>query len=386
MAVVTRYFDDAASGAGDGTSYANRAALFTGGAWSTVITGFNFTAATDSLLCLVKESSTHTITAVLSSASFSSGVPSAACPLLFDWCDSSGNILAPANLDWTADQPCDWDSTLPVLATTTNIATFTLANCHLRNVKFTASGRTTAGIVTTLASLTWCSFYHSTSNTAAVALNQSVSRTNNIYVKMTGTSYQTGMILVNDGRSDNIRVEGNLSASSGNRRGFEGYTGTSVTWSSRLCAFNHVGEGFYDTNASPGTLRYLDKCVFANCGGNGLRMNSTASQTAVCQVSNSMITGNGGYGLDGQSANTIISGNRLRSNTSGNITSTGNYPTNFANETTNIYANQAAADAAEYVNSTAGDFRIKYGSPIWGKGYGISDELPPSNNTFVWID
>ncbi len=88
MATVTRYFSTAGAGTADGTSWANRAALFSGGAWSTVITGFNFTGS-DSLECRIGPGS-YTITASLASGLFANA-PTVSNPLILQGCDSSGS-------------------------------------------------------------------------------------------------------------------------------------------------------------------------------------------------------------------------------------------------------------------------------------------------------
>ena len=68
MAIVTRYFSTASAGAGDGTTWANRAILFTGGAWSTVITGFAFNGS-DSMVARIGPG-TYTVTVGMASGLF----------------------------------------------------------------------------------------------------------------------------------------------------------------------------------------------------------------------------------------------------------------------------------------------------------------------------
>lgn len=50
MAIVIRYFSTASAGSGDGTTWADRAVFFTGGAYSTVLTNFDFSGS-DTLHC-----------------------------------------------------------------------------------------------------------------------------------------------------------------------------------------------------------------------------------------------------------------------------------------------------------------------------------------------
>lgn len=84
-----------------------------------------------------------------------------------------------------------------------------------------------------------------------------------------------------------------------------------------------------------------------------------------------MLTGNTGSGVNAQTnARAIATGNRARNNTAGDFTNFGNYPIDFDNYTT------AGTDANEYVDATNLNFQIKYGSAVWGKGYGVSDQIP----------
>ena len=141
MSIIVRYFSTSSAGAGDGTSWANRAALFTGGAWSTVITGFAFNGS-DSMEARVGPG-TYSITVALASGSFANP-PTVTNPLIIHGADSSGNLLSPPDPDWTSNM-ADWDaSSLPILDTSSNINTLNLAACYPRLLKFTASNSTTA--------------------------------------------------------------------------------------------------------------------------------------------------------------------------------------------------------------------------------------------------
>jgi parallel beta-helix repeat protein len=240
-------------------------------------------------------------------------------------------------------------------------------------VKFTSSGATSSSTLGVVGSLDWVSVLNSTSNTNATGISALALRMSNISVVMTGTSYAVGAIF-NGQVVYNIRVEGNASASSGVRQGIQ-LGGTTVYKAAiRACVFNHVGGGIADTSVNAGTTFLVAESVAANCGASGILGTSTASQTTNCIIRNCMITGNGAYGINPQSSNDVISQNRLRNNTSGNFNTFGNFPSTDVCDVSNIYGSQAAADAAEYVDTTTGDFRIKSGSPIWGYGYGVSDQ------------
>jgi hypothetical protein len=105
----------------------------------------------------------------------------------------------------------------------------------------------------------------------------------------------------------------------------------------------------------------------ADNGSDGIVFAATASQLRTNVIDACVVTGSGAYGINGSSSRVLITGCRLRDNTSGNTTSLGNYPADMNNDTS------AGSDAAEYVDSASGDYRIKYGSAFWGKGIGAGD-------------
>lgn len=379
MAVVTRYFSTASAGTGDGTSWANRAVLFSGGAWSTVITGFNFSTGSDSLYCLIEGAKTYTITAGLATATFTSGAPTVAKPIVFAACDSSGNALQPPDGNWTSDQPVFDTSGLPTLSTTTNILVFNLSTsttlCYL--LKFTATGNTTNSVVQG-ATIDWCYVTCSSSNTSLVVLPAATIVSNSV-VEVTGTSYSA---VCSAERQYNVRVIGNASATGGSRNG---YAGNTATIHIIKCTFiNHVGSGIASASTSTAFQANIDTCMIHGCG-TGIKQPSTASQTTLSRIQNCYIAGSTTAGIDLQSANNSWMGyNRLRDNgTSGNFTGTGNWPTteNSVNYTTD------SDDASELVNVAGGDYRIKNTATIWGMGFGVSEQpaASTSGGSFVFI-
>lgn len=367
MAKVVRWFDSVGAGLADGTSHANRAQFVNAGTYSAVITGFNFSGS-DSLECLL-EPGTYTVTAAIASGLFANP-PTVANPLFIHGADASGNKLDPSNPNWTSAEVVDWDSGLPVLAATTNMAHLSLATCYFRLIKLTSSGRT-GGSVVTAGRLDWIVIENSTSNTGTAGCS-GLTRGDNIAVVMSGTAYDFGFSAAGDHRLHNIRAEGNLSASSGNRRGAT-RTGASVaTWFSDICIFNHVGDGFIDLSTGTGATMAIDNIVVANCTGNGIKLNATASQTNITSIHNAIVTGCGAWGLDGQNANTWLCNARFRDNTSGNITGVTNYPTDNYVYTTD------SDDASEYVDATNKNFLIKNTATIWGRGLGVGDQAASS--------
>lgn len=358
-AIVTRYFSTAAAGDETGSSWANRAVLFTGGAWSTVITGFDFSGS-DSLKCLIGPG-THTVSVTMASGLFTNP-PTAANPLIFHGCDSSGNQLAPPNPDWNSCEPA-WDASgLPVIATTTNIGTTSLVTAIWRLLKFTASGRN-GSIMSAAATVDWIVADNSTANTAATTFTSSGAPVSNSVLKATGSSYST--IVQTSVALWNVRIEG-VTGSSGNRRGVEGSSGTRLT---HCTIVNCGGYGFVSTSVSTSQVESLYRCIVANNGG-GVLFASTAAQTGTQEVEGCMITGNGLYGIDAQSeARVFAAKNRLRDNASDNFNALDNHPLDLDNYTTD------SDDASEYVSTGAdGDFTIKNTATIWGMGFGVSNQ------------
>lgn len=364
MAIVTRYFSTTAAGATDGTTWADRAALFTAGVWSPVLITFAFNG-TDSLKCLVGPG-TYTCGAALTSGLFANP-PSAANPLVFCGCDSSGVLLAAPDPNWLSAEPVFSAASFPVITTTTNVATIGIANVWCYLMKFTASGRN-GGIITSVAGLTWCHAINSTANTSATAITlSSATRLYGLFLNCTGTSYSAVFDLsATSVTCTNLRVEG-VTGSSGNRRGI---TTSAATNQFELCTIvNCAGDGIVYTGSSATQQIRVRNSVIANNGGTGIKAVSTASQTEYHETHNCMITGNGAYGIDGQSgARWITTGNRLRDNSTGNITGLGNFPVDLNNYTTD------SDDATDYVDAAGGDFRVKNTAAIWGQGYGVSDQ------------
>jgi hypothetical protein len=369
MAVVVRYFSTSSAGAGDGTTWADRAALFSGGNWSTVITGFNFSGS-DALECRIEGGITYTCSQALASGLFSNA-PTAANPLILHGCDDTGARLEPSNPDWVSAQPVDWDTELPVIATSTNIATVSLAaGCFIRVVSFTASGRTGGAVVSGSQpnSLDWCVVVNSASNSSAVGVQSS--NISNCAVTMSGTAFDYAVShslnLVN-----NCRIVATGSASSGNRRG--------VTWASfssphiiGSTILGFAGGAVVSLSTQVAQYGRISQSVLADNPGSAVLLASTSSQTATFVVEGCMVTGNGAYGINADASRVFASNSRLRDNTSGNFNGFGNYPTDLDNYTTD------SDDATEYVDAAGGDYRIKYGSAIWGKGYGVADEPAPA--------
>jgi hypothetical protein len=365
MSVITRYFDASGAGTADGTSWANRAALYTGGAWSSVIRSFAFNGS-DSLLCLVN--GTITIGDTLTTADFTNA-PTYSNPLLFHGCDASGNPLTVPDPDWVSAMPAWDDTTLPVLQTTTNISTLSFTtgyNVHGRLLKFTSSAAAQV-LVGSNGVWDWCSFANSTSNTSAALINGG--RLVNCIGSVTGTSYSHCFGGTNQYWSlHNCRVTG-VTGSSGNRYGFSATSasGGAITQST-VAGCGGVGIHSGSGNAMGFVIR---NCTIRNAGGNGIQLTTGGAPTNSYILEGNMITGAGGYGIDADTQPRGMFGrNRLRDNTSGNFGNVTNMPTDWDNYTTD------SDDATEYVDTASGDLRIARRALIWPYGFGAGRQDP----------
>lgn len=363
MAIVTRYFSTASAGAGDGTTWADRAELFPSGNWSTVITGFDFSGS-DSLVAVVGPG-TYTCGQSLASGLFGNA-PSAANPLLIHGGDSSGNMLSPPDGDWTSDRPA-WDgSSLPDIQTSTNIGTVNLANLFVVLIKFTATGATTNSVLGgSTPFYDWVIASNSASNASATVSGTTAYISNSV-LTATGSAYAAvcgGAVVIN------CRLEGNASASSGNRHGWASATALPIL--QRVTSINNPGSGVISTSVSTAFAMTLTRSLILGSGGTGLTLPSTGSQTAYSRLSGNYIANNGAYGIDAQSGARVVAiNNRLRDNTSGNFNGFLNYTTTETNYTVD------ASDSDEFVDAGVGDYQIKSSATIAGRGFAVSEQCP----------
>lgn len=357
MAIVVRYFSPSANGAGDGTTWANRAALFSGGNWSTVITNFDFSGS-DSLECRIGPG-TYTCGSALASGSFGHA-PTAANPLILHGADSSGNRLTPPDPGWVSAQPA-WDASgMPEITTTSDTATIAFDGALPILIKFTSSDRKNAILAGTTA--IWCQVINACNGSSARA---STGLGINCVFACTGAAFNSVVAAANH---MNCRIEG-VTGSAGNRRGMECDTGAGTC--AHLTIVGCGGDGVIVTSTSTSQAWRLVNCHILNCGGTGFKTNNAANQSALYILESCLISGHGAYGVDAQSASRVLmSHNRMRDNASGNVTGLGNYPADLDLYTTDT------DDATEFVNAAGGDYRISKDAATWGKGYGAGDEMP----------
>lgn len=363
MAVVVRYFSVAAAGAGDGTTWADRAALFNAGNWSTVITGFNF-AQSDSLECRIGPG-TYACGQSLANPLFANQ-PSPTNPLILVGCDATGAALAPPDPDWSSAAPPWDDSSLPLISAAAGaIGAVSALVCW--TLRFACAAQNGTPFMGVGVHFNWCKVENTTSNTSVRAAASPVA-SNCVFV-CSGTSFDAVVDFSGLSQLFNCRLIGNSVASAGARVGirpasFSAATGIGVTVIG--CAGGAVASSSTQVSQS---FRLVSSTLVAN-PGSGVLGHTTAAQTALQPVTRCVIVGNGGHGVRAEGSRMVVSGCRLRNNTSGNFDGLGSYPSDLNNDVS------AGTDADEFVDASAGDYRIKATSALWGKGYGAGDEIP----------
>jgi hypothetical protein len=361
MAVVIRYFSTAAAGSGDGTTWANRAALFSSGNWSSVITGFDFSGS-DSLECRIGPGS-YSCTQSLDGASFANA-PSAANRLFLVGADSSGNALAVTA--WSPDEEDLPTTGMPDISST--VMWVNLSNCHMRSIKLACSANDSA--VRLVTNIERC---HITST--GTGGNFIVHRCPNVIessVYANSNSYH-GVIGTDSNRpfmAKGCRVRGSAGTTNDRRGITVNAFGPSVSIT-ECVVFGVGGVGVrVQGNATPDLIA---NNVVVNAGSHGIEISrSSTSNDIHAIVANNVVVNSGGWGINqSSSVGLYATNNRLRDNTSGNITGLGNYA-EFDNYTTD------ADDAADFVDATNGNYQIKSTAGFAGRNIGVSQQAAAS--------
>lgn len=372
MAIVVRYFSTSAAGAGDGTTWADRAAFFSAGAYSTVITAFDFSGS-DSLEVRLGPG-TYSAALTFQSSIFSVAAPRPANPLTIHGCDSNGDRIVPA--EWNCCEGALPTTGFPVWSLGAN--RITLQNVIFRCIYVT--GTTGASSVIWGAgvgsSAEYCRFEKTGNDTGFVASLITGSNAHSCHFIVTSTQF--GHVLETSAPVSNCRIEGNASATSGNRRGMSSNTNAGIRHNSRNCICNCPGSGLTNTFNAASTHIAASEFTIVNCAtasGAGIDAPSlpsalTGTQYSYLYAQNCMIA-NCSVGINTQNNAARILGNRLRNTT--NYTA----PTNSI-----VLGNYEAAgsDTDEFVDAANGDYRIKSTSIYWGKGIGAGDG-PASGGT-----
>jgi hypothetical protein len=252
-------------------------------------------------------------------------------------------------------------------------------------LKFTASARNST-LLQGPATIDWCYITNSQNNSAAagVGIENGNSTISNSYVELTGTNYDTAVVLNPNTQAFNVRARGVGGGTLGTRSGFvlSPITASNGYCTAELCtAYGFSQHGFALNAANTLNRGAAIRCTSVNVGGSCYLGSTQASQTNWVRVVNCIGTGAGAYGVKAESSYVIVVNSRFRDNTSGDFNGFGDIPTDIGNEITD------SSDADEYVDAAGGDFRIKNTAAIWGYNYGVADQPPASSagGSFAFI-
>lgn len=358
MAVVTRFFSTTSAGAGDGTSWANRAALFSSGNWSSVITGFNFSGS-DSLEARVGPGN-YTSNQTLASGLFSNP-PTVLNPLIVRACDSSGNNWSPPNLGWVSAQPT-WDQTgMPVITcgNTITVRSVDIANAVLIGISWRPGSGGHFATLFNSGSFFWNYIHINVGGNQGIGggscnfWNCSALITGNI-----GSASGGGGI---EGNLVNCRCETNNASNT--CPGMVVQNGSMTN-----CSSIGWANSFRQANSFNSWVITLSNCLGVTrsaAGTEGLR-HSTASATARSRMIKTLIVDAVTGVMSSASANTEIVDSVFN-----NVATPIGYSTNMLTD----FTTSSESLANLFVDTAGGDYRIKRTSSLWGKGIGAGDEL-----------
>lgn len=364
---MQRYFGVTSAGTGDGTSWANRAALYDGG-WSSIITGHDFTL--DGLQCFI-EQGTYDVGS-LSDGSFTNPPNRRPNQLYFIACYSDGTVWQPPDPSWKSCQPV-WDMTdmayirLPVGSVFT-VTEHVFYGCRLEG----GAIQGVFGAVTQTGWAVWC-YIHATHPNGGSSMVTYRGYATNSVIKCDALAYMSVMQTLSNTYVSNVRAEGNPLATSQLRACF--YDGGNGRKNMIGCtAVDTPGNGFdYPHFTGDQNVATFDRCSAINCGGDGINvLGPNVALAWTNSFDRCLIVNCGGYGISVGTAPALITGGRFRNNTSGNFNNTLYDPIDAVVS--------AGTDADEFVNPATGDYRIKNTSSIWGLNVGPGDELPAAGS------
>jgi hypothetical protein len=355
MAIIERWFSTTSAGSGDGTSWANRAALFNSGNWSSIITGFNFSV--DSLVAYVGPG-TYSNTQQLNSGLFTNApTQTSVGRLSFVGCNSSGVRLSPNNPDWICAQgPLDVTG-YPVIETNQNIFnTSVCVNCEFFVIT-RPSGN--ASVVQSVGgSYRWCRIVNTSSGTSATTAVSTTSAFANCEFECTGTSFSA---VATAPLSNNIRVIGNPAATSGPRVGLSGATPSGPIFVSG-CQVGIRPAATGTSAANTSLFAYRLTAVDCNIA---IELPTASSGGTACLTVFGCMIANCTTGVTQPFGRYELANTRLRNTT--NVSPANSLPLNEIFDT-------SGSDADEFVDAANGDYRIKNTSIYWGRGIGAGDE------------
>jgi hypothetical protein len=287
--------------------------------------------------------------------------------LVLHGCDSSGDLLQPDN-GWVSAQGEFDYSAFPNLEAQSN---FTLLNTAalIRCLKISSIAQTTTALVTGLRESNFCVF--DMSGAGAISANALIiSSCFNSIIRSNLNSFAVLVQTTAGSRTINTRVE---VISNGTTSGILSGIGATTSNANNTVIGNTVlgvaGDGIrFGAGYTTAPNMVIANNTIVDCGGTGIDAEHSAAPaggTATYRISSNMITGCSLWGIASTFDFPTAVFNRIRDCSSGVISG-------LEIQYDNIVS--AGTDADEYVNSAAGDYRIKFGSAIWGLGIGAGDE------------
>jgi hypothetical protein len=365
VAIVVRYFSTTGAGAEDGTTWADRAPFISGGAYSTVLTGFNF-GGTDAMEARIGPGN-YTLPIDFAAARFTVAAPTARNPLYFFGANSDGTAIAP-DYNWIAAKEALNITGFPNFSGGASFS-FLCPYVRYRCIDFTWGRNGSTIGAHNFAVFENCKIHNTNSNTnvSAITVAETMEFVN-CHFECSGTTYNYLASALGGASAQcfrNCRFVANPSATSGNRDGVVLASNVQMALG-RGCTI--VGVPRYgvwvSASASAGPAARIINCTIYNCG-TAIFANTDAATTNHNIIDKCFIA-NCTTGIDANTTAAIVRSNRIRvSGTAIDIPDNG-YSSD--NDTS------SGSDSAEFVDAANGDFRIKSTSIFWGKGLGAADE------------
>jgi hypothetical protein len=355
MAIVERWFSTTSAGAGDGTSWANRAALFSSGNWSSIITGFNFSV--DSLIAYVGPGTYSNAQSMTSAIFTNAPTTSSVGRLSFVGCNNSGVRLQPHDPDWICSSGPLNVTDYPVIET--SITIFGSSVCVY--VEYLVLLRNSGNQIVTSSTggfYRWCKVIHTANGSLVGCVSSNSAFYTNCELECSGTNFSTIAVAT---FANNVRIVGNPNATSGNRYGFVGSSVFGPIFVSGCqCGIRQTSSA---TSGSNNSL-FVSGVTLTNCNIGIELPTATSGGSACLSVFNSMIA-NCTTGVTQPFGRYELANTRLRNTT--NVS-----PENSL--LLNEIFDASGSDADEFVDAANGDYRIKNTSIYWGRGIGAGDQ------------
>jgi hypothetical protein len=367
MAVITKYFST--NGTGDGSTYANRAALFNSGNWSTEITGVNYS--NDTLICFV-EPGTYTCNQTLDSSIFTNPPTTNGLSALVFIAAKEGEVWQDPRPDWNCCEP-EWDTTDMPFIQGSGLALVTLGSSYFYGFNFESA---IADALIRNASFNRCRFENlggvGTLNNTAGVFGPGLFI--NSFIKMSSSRWNYGLqpAASNPSNINNVRISGVNLSTSGNpsKRGLSGTSNGRYSFGN-ICINNTLVGSSWSPAGNTSTKASFNNLTIDNCTtGISIVLGTNVEPGFLININDCIIT-NCTTGIN--SPTRIISSirNRLRNTTNYNV------PTNSIISDALNFVHSATNDE-DYHNYTIGDLRPNRNSIIANTNIGAGT-IPPKN-------